>query len=405
MKVLHVVSSLDPAYGGVSEAVRQYCLAARAADGHAFEVATLDAPGAAWLETFPAPVHALGPGFTRYCYAPRLAPWLRRQLAGYDTVIAHGLWQNHSLAVRGAARALGRPYFSFVHSDLDPWFKRRYPLKHLKKRLFWPWSVYPVLRDAAGVLFTAEEEARRAPQSFGTLGSRALIAPLGVDPPPGEPGAQRAMFANAFPQLIGRHFLLYLGRIHEKKGIDILISSFARIRAAAPDLCLAIAGPDAFNLRPGLERLAGLEAVADRIYWIGELRDDLKWGALRSADAFVLSSHMENFGIAVVEALACGTPALISDRVQIWREIAADGGALAGADDIDGYCAVLQAWCALDARERAAMGTRALRCYQTRFSPARSLAALCNALDVGMRWQDDRDRVGAESVPEALGKE
>jgi glycosyltransferase involved in cell wall biosynthesis len=400
-----VVSSLDPAYGGVSEAVRQYCLAARRAGDRVFEVATLDPPGSPWLSGFPATVHALGPGYTNYCYAPRLAPWLRARLAGYDVSVSHGIWQNHGLALRGAARALGRPYFSFVHSDLDPWFKRRYPLKHLKKRLFWPWSVYPVLRDSAGVLFTAEEEARRAPQSFGTIGSRALIAPLGVEPPPGEPGAQRAVFAAAFPQLAGKHFLLYLGRIHEKKGIDILISSFARIRAAAPDLSLAIAGPDAFNLRPGLERLAAREGVAGRVHWVGELRGDLKWGALRSADAFVLSSHMENFGIAVVEALACGTPVLISDRICIWREIAADGAALAGADDVAGYSAVLDAWCGLDARERAAMGARALRCYESRFSPSRAYAALCEALDAGARLQEDRARVGREPGTEALERD
>lgn len=386
-----MVSSLDPAFGGVSEAVRQYCIASRQAGDHAFEVATLDAPGSPWLENFPAAVHALGPGYSNYCYAPRLAPWLRKCLAGYDVAVSHGIWQHHGLSVRAAALARDRPYFVFVHSDLDPWFKRRFPFKHFKKRLFWPWSVYPVLRDASGVLFTAEEEAELAPGSFRPYHARPLIAPLGIEPPPGDAVGQRQAFAEAFPRLAGRRFLLYLGRLHEKKGIDVLISSFARVMRDAPEICLAIAGPDASSMRPALEQLAGREGAARRIHWLGELRGDLKWGALRSADAFVLSSHMENFGIAVVEALACATPVLISNRVYIWREIHAAGAALVGSDDIQGYSAVLEAWRALDAETRAAMGARALRCYDGRFNPARAYGALCEALDAGMRWHGARD--------------
>jgi glycosyltransferase involved in cell wall biosynthesis len=402
MRVLHIVSSLDPALGGVAEAVRQYCLAAQWAGNHVFEVATLDRPGSPWLENFPAPVHALGPGYSNYCYAPRLAPWLRNCLAGYDVAVSHGIWQHHGLSVRAAALGHDRPYFVFVHSDLDPWFKRRFPLKHLKKRLFWPWSVYPVLRDASGVLFTAEEEAESAPRSFRPYHARPLIAPLGIEPPPGIPASQRQAFAEAFPRLAGRRFLLYLGRLHEKKGIDVLISSFARVMRDAPEICLAIAGPDAFSMRPALEQLAGREGAAPRIHWLGELRGDLKWGALRSADAFVLSSHMENFGIAVVEALACGTPVLISNRVYIWREIDADGAALVGSDDIPGYSAVLEAWRALDAETRAAMGARALRCYERRFNPARAYAALCEALDAGMQWHGARYRIGPAPVADRL---
>ncbi|MBC7802964.1 MAG: glycosyltransferase [Candidatus Parcubacteria bacterium] len=399
---MHVVSSLDPAFGGVAEAVRQYCLAAQRTGGHAFEVATLDAPGAPWLAGFPALVHALGPGHTNYCYAPRLAPWLRGHLAGYDAAVSHGIWQHHGLAVRAAARRHHLPYFVFVHGMLDPWFNRRFPVKHLKKRLFWSWSVYPVMRDAAGVIYTAEEEAQLAPLSFLPYAAQPLIAPLGIEPPPGEAQAQRGAFAEAFPQLAGKPFLLYLGRIHAKKGIDVLISSFARAMKASPELRLVIAGPDAFGLRPALERLARRECAASRIHWVGELRGELKWGALRSAEAFVLSSHMENFGIAVVEALACGTPVLISNRVYIWREIAADGAALVGADDVQGYSATLDAWRELEADGRAQMRRRALRCYETRFSPARAYSALCVALDDGMGRHGVRYRNRPVSLVDGL---
>jgi len=103
-----------------------------------------------------------------------------------------------------------------------------------------------------------------------------------------------------------------------------------------------------------------------------------KWGALRTAEAFVLPSHQENFGIAVVEALACGTPVLISDQVNIWREIAGDGAGLAGPDTAAGTLRLLTQWHALDDRARAQMRQAALETFTRRYeigAAARSLVA------------------------------
>lgn len=372
-----MVSSLDPALGGVSSGQREYAHAARELGNDGYEIVTLDRPGSPWLEGFPARVHALGPRYTHFSYAPRLAPWLERNAGRYDALISHGVWEYHGLPVRAAARRHGRPYFVFVHGMLDPWF-RRFRLKHAKKWLVWPWAGYPVLRDAQAVLYTAEEEARLAPRSFWLYRARAVVTHLGIAPPPEESTAQRAQFAQLFPGLAARPFILYLGRIHEKKGIDVLIEAFGRVTQAQPELRLAIAGPDQSGLRPRLERLGARVGLAGRVDWLGELRGDVKWGALRSAAAFALSSHTENFGYAVVEALASGTPVLISDRVHIWREIAADGAALVGPDTVDGFTGVLDRWFSLESRERERMRERARQCFERRFrreSAYRALAA------------------------------
>ena len=155
------------------------------------------------------------------------------------------------------------------------------------------------------------------------------VVSFGTSIPIGDPGKQRAAFLTRFPQLEGRQFFLFLARLHRKKGCDLLIEAFARVASAHPNLDLVMAGPDEGGLRPQLEeRKRRSLGIAGRVHWTGMLEDDLKWGALRSAEAFVLPSHQENFGVAVVEALACGLPVLISDKVNIWPDIVEDGAGI-----------------------------------------------------------------------------
>lgn len=157
MKILHLLSTIDPRAGGPTEGVRQSGVDMKSL-GHEVEVVTLDDPAAPWLAAFPLTVHALGPSRGNYGLTPHLVPWLKSHAAQFDAVIINGLWQYHSYGAWKALRELDVPYYVFPHGMLDPWFKRTYPLKHLKKSLYWPWAEYRVLRDARRVLFTADEE-------------------------------------------------------------------------------------------------------------------------------------------------------------------------------------------------------------------------------------------------------
>jgi glycosyltransferase involved in cell wall biosynthesis len=377
VRLLHVITSMNPADGGTVEGVNALVRAC-AELGVASEVASVDAPAAA---TWPAPagcaIHALGPAHTPLRYARRLQPWLRANAARFDAVIVHGLWQYPGLATHRALRGGATPYFVFTHGMLDPWFKRRYPVKHLKKWLYWPWGQYPVLRDAAAVLFTCEQERDAARASFWLYRARECVLGFGTTRPDGNAARQRAAFEQAFPELAGKRFLLFLGRLHVKKGVDLLIDAFARV--ACPDLSLVIAGPDPTGWKAELQqriRRAGIEA---RVLWTGQLGGDLKWGALRAADAFILPSHQENFGVVVAEALACATPVLISNRVDIWREIQSDGAGLVDADTLQGTVTLIENWLRLDAVARARMRERAAACFARRFemqAVARRLLAL-----------------------------
>lgn len=374
MRLLHVIHSADPTTGGPIEAVRQ--LSRVHLDlGHQVEIASLDAPESRFIpESVDIPIHGLGPGKTHYGYSAKMTPWIRENASRFDAVVTHGIWQFHGLAVHRAL-AGRRPYFAYPHGMLDPYFKRAYPLKHLKKWLFWPWGDYRVLRDAKAVLFTCEEEKLLARQSFWLYRAHEIVAGLGTSAAPTNVEPQRRAFLEKVPSVAGRRFLLFLGRIHVKKGCDLLIDAFAKA-ATDPDVLLVMAGPDQTGWKAELEKRAAALGIADRIVWPGMLGGDVKWGAFRCADAFVLPSHQENFGLAVAEALAAGCPVLISDKVNIWREIAEDQAGLVETDTPEGTTRLLSEWFKVDAASRDRMRTKAVDCFNKRFEIRRSAQSL-----------------------------
>lgn len=375
MNILHVISSANPMDGGPIEGVRN--LGLRMFElGHHTELVTLDDPTAPWLQNQPQTVHALGPARGNYGMTRLLMPWLLAHAHKYDFVIVNGIWQYHSFATWRALTRLKLPYAVFTHGMLDPWFKRAYPLKHLKKWLYWPWAEYRVLRDAAAVLFTCEDERLLARQSFWLYRAREQVVAYGTRPPPTDKATLAAHFLSTYPELKGKRLMLFLSRIQEKKGCDLLINAFAKAAAQTPDLHLVMAGPDQTGWVAALQAQARRLGVADRIHWPGMLQGDTKWGAFHAAEAFVLPSHQENFGIAVAEALGCGLPVLISNKVNIWREIESAGAGLVQEDTDDGTHALLEQWLALEPAARAGMAQAASELFNDRFT----VSAMANSL-------------------------
>jgi glycosyltransferase involved in cell wall biosynthesis len=264
---------------------------------------------------------------------------------------------------------------------LDPWFKQEYPIKHAKKYLYWWLVQHRSLRDAAGVLFTCEEERQLARKSFRPYQLREHVVNYGTSLPAQARPESRDVFLAAFPALAGKRVILFLGRLHEKKGCDLLIEAFARVAAREPALHLVMAGPDQGS-QAALMRTAAERGVAGRITWTGMLQDDLKWGAFLAAEAFVLPSHQENFGIAVAEALATGTPVLISDKVNIWREIEAAGAGLVATDSLAGTVNLLERWLALSSNARHEMGERGKECFAIHFDIRGSAAKLIDLIRI-----------------------
>jgi glycosyltransferase involved in cell wall biosynthesis len=387
MKILNCIHSLNPSVGGPLESVRQSSLVLTRR-GHSVEVVSLDTPTNPWVDEFPGSAHALGPGRGSYGYAPLFVPWLKERGASYDAVVVHGIWQYNSFGVWRALHKAATPYFVFPHGMLDPWFNTTYPLKRLKKLLYWPWAEYRVLRDAAAVLFTSEQERLLARESFRPYRCHEVVVSFGTAAPGVDWERAREDFYKAFPPLRGKTFLLFLSRLHEKKGCEELIRAFAAFRNSSPagtETQLVLAGPCADeNYLQRLRRLT-TELLptgdASAVTFTGLLSENPKWGAFAAAEAFILPSHQENFGIAVVEALASGIPVLISKEVNIWREIVTAGCGYAEDDNIEGTRRLLERWQATPPAQRAEMSARARSCFAERFEIEQAVDSLLHALE------------------------
>ena len=380
MKILQVIGSTDPRSGGPIEcALRSGEEWVR--EGHKVEIVSLEAPADIVGRGFPFPLIAAGRGIGKYGFNPRLTHWIRREAGRFDVVLLHGLWNYSSIGAWLGLRGGKTPYYIFAHGMMDPWFRKEYPLKHLAKSMYWWLAEGRVLRDARAVLFTSVEEQERAHNAFPWHSFQEAVVPLGTADPMSDAVQDKAAFLEACPALRGRRYLLFMGRVHVKKGCDLLLEAFAlRMAALPPDVDLVIAGPDQVGWVTELKAIAKKLGIDERVHWLGMLTGACKWGALRAAEAFILPSHQENFGIVVAEAMACGTPVLISDKVNIWREVVAAQAGIVKPDTLEGTVHLLQGWFALSDENRARTRTRAREGYLQYFDAKVAARKLLHAI-------------------------
>jgi glycosyltransferase involved in cell wall biosynthesis len=365
MKILHVSGSVNPEYGGVSEAVYQIG-GGLLAQGIESDIVSLDPVSSSWVRDDRFHHVMLGKGLGSYGYNPELLFWLRENVSQYHHVIVHGLWMYHGFAVRKVCLEVNVPYSVYPHGMLDPYFKNHFPLKHLKKRLIWPFSEYRTLRDANMVLFTCEEEKISARESFSRYLANERVGGLGIEDPKRDAVKYREDFFKRYPHLKGRRLFLFLGRIHPKKGCDILIRSFVERAEVCEDIILLMVGPDSVGWKNELLKLIP-KSLMERVLWMGMLRDDEKWEVFCASELFVLPSHQENFGISVVEAMACSLPVLISDKVNIYREISIEKAGFVCSDTFEELDKAMKDWIDLCEEDRVAFGEQALHCFRVYF--------------------------------------
>jgi len=176
----------------------------------------------------------------------------------------------------------------------------------------------PILRDAAAIHYTSEAEKLEASRISNTIASQqSVVIPLPIEIAKGNPED----FRQRFPQVTGRRVILFLSRIDEKKGIELLLDAFADVRRQLSDAVLVVAGNGAPHYLEKLSQRAKELGVSDAVVWTGHLDGAIKWGAFAAADLFVLPSYSENFGVAAAEALSSGLPTIVTEPVAISEDI------------------------------------------------------------------------------------
>lgn len=368
MKILHIVADANPAKGGVIEGVLRLGDAYRAL-GHDQHLLTLDAPDDPWVSACPSPVIAMGRAAeAKRFYPAKAIGWLRQHAGEYDGIVVDGLWNAATLAARRALPASGLPYAVFPHGMLDPWFRQLQPRKEWVKRQLFRINEGPLLRGARAVLFTAESERRLAAESWpGWTGMRELVVGFGTGEPPAETGAMQAAFRAEVPDLDGRPYLLFLSRVHPKKGCEILLEGFAAT-CSQHDWQLVIAGPGEADYLSSLQGLADRFGIAPRVHWPGMLAGAAKWGALYGCEAMTLTSHQENFGVVVAEACACRRPVLVSDQVAVHPLVQVAGAGMVCRIEPASVTKGIRQLLAAGETGRAAMGGHGRTLFESEFS-------------------------------------
>jgi glycosyltransferase involved in cell wall biosynthesis len=362
MRILHCLDTIDPAFGGPVEAARQF--ARFCSPENMIEVASLDDDVSQWIKSWPVPVHALGQGFSFYRYNPQFVKWLRAHHENYDAVVVHGLFRYNLTGAWKALRGTGCPYFVIPHGMLNPWFKTRYPAKHLRKQLFWYTQIKPALQAARKVIYLTAEERQLANHTFDVSSFSSLLLPLGIEDP-ASIVVQNSLLAQ-HPHLAGKRLIVFFGRICEMKGCDILLQAFAESNLPQ-NAVLVFAGPNNEGIQSNLEQLSVRSGIADRVVWLGPVYGTAKFELLRAAELFALPSHCETFPVAVLESLASGTPVLISDQVNLWSTIKNDGAGLICRDSVSSITEKLNYWFHLDESVRKEMKHNARTCFEQNY--------------------------------------
>lgn len=358
---LEVLSHIDPRFGGMSATVPKLAEELRRRQGYDARILSFSAPE----EIRELNLHSDVP---LTLWPPNRSKWmtdgaLRRRLQttvqASSGVHIHGLWEASTLAASLAARHTRTPYVISPHGMLEPWALAN---KHYKKQIYAALFERRNLNGAACVRALTRAEALDC-RRFGFKGPIAII-PNGIDIPA---TYDASLFRARFPRIKGKRVLLFLGRVHYKKGIDLLLHAWAKISSRHPDVVLVIAGPDSEGTVAKMMRLLVELNMSSRVLFTDMLKGSAKWSALAASDYFVLPSYSEGLSVATLEALGCGLPVIISEQCNL-PQVTEAGAGWQVKTNVDELAQTLMTALDISSATYATMSTRAKAFAQDNFS-------------------------------------
>lgn len=310
---------------------------------------------------------------------------IRDAVSGSDLVHIHGLWNFPATVAARAARGARIPYVITPHGMLDRWALRK---SRLKKTIFGLFFERKNLSAASGLHFLNAEEMEEAKDY--ALSSPSFILPNGVHAERYACLPHRTTLEERYPQCRGKVLALFLGRLHPKKGFDLLLPAFSRATATAPKLHLLIAGPDEGGYKNVLLEIVKRNNLSACVTFMGMVQGKTKLEVFGAADFFVLPSHQEGDSIAVKEAMASGLPVVITPACH-FPEVTAFNAGLVVRPDEDELCQALETL-ATCRNDRNLMGINAVRIITGRYTWPRIVERLLQIYeDVVAREITSRD--------------
>jgi glycosyltransferase involved in cell wall biosynthesis len=361
MNILHVIGSLDPAAGGTTAALADLTRY-QAIAGQRVAVCTTDrghppskllgVEAVARVLKTAVDLHCFAVDFSPLLYSRSMARWMMDNISRFDVVHIHGVYRFPMTYAARCAHMQAVPYIVRPHGALDPYLFRQSSASVVLKRLYEHWFALPLLNSAGAIHYTSEDERERA--SFLRLRAPSFVVPNGIDWDRFEQLPRRGAFRAGLG--IGAALLvLFLGRVNFKKGLDLLVPAFAQLRRLHPDAHLAIVGPDNEGYGARVRQWVRECGLEQWVHLVDQLDGPEILQAYVDAEVFVLPSYTENFGMTVVEAMACGTPVVISDQVNIHRAVRDASAGLVTRCDVDEIAEATAALLSDEAR-RQAMG-------------------------------------------------
>lgn len=283
----------------------------------------------------------------------------RSALQTADGLHIHGLWEASSVVAAHTARALRKPYVLSAHGMLEPWALAN---KGAKKKVYSA-LVERANVDGAACLHALTQDEAEDYRRFGSKRPIAVI-PNGVSVPE---STRSYVFLDRFPELRGKRIILFLGRIHFKKGLDLLVKAWSMLAADFPDAVLVMAGPDSENSLAAVQAALEENGIADRVLFTGLLLEEMKWSGLAAATAFVLPSYSEGFSVAILEAMGMGRPVIVTTACHL-PEVQRFGGGWEIRPEALELFAALQDALGNSPERNAEIGRRGQRLVQQHFS-------------------------------------